>query len=212
MSRTTTQTAKRRLAWISAAGVLALAALGSAAGGAAAASGSVWTTGIGCATPDVPQDKNQYVTGETVTIRGSGFDANTQYDWEIKGQPGNASTDPNIVVASGTVMSDGSGYFCVDAYVIPSGDDGTYSVKAGNKNDNYSVDEAVASPTPTPDPSATAAPSGGTNSGTGQPTAPPTDAVGRAAEDPGNLGLVLMAMAGVLAVIMVLTPQRARRR
>lgn len=57
--------------------------------------GAIWTTDSGCAT----QDKNIYSAGEQVWIGATGFAAGT-YSWTITGQPGQASGDPNIVVAS----------------------------------------------------------------------------------------------------------------
>lgn len=109
--------------------------------------GAIWTTNETCANP-AAQDDNEYAIGETVHVRGSNFDPNTTYYFQITGQPGNASADPNIVVASGPTTTDADGYFCVAAYVVASDDDGTYTVDVydndsytGNKkNDNYHVD------------------------------------------------------------------------
>ena len=97
--------------------------------------GSIWTTDNGCQIQDV----NEYSVGDHVYINGSNFDPNTTYTWQIKGQPGEASSDPNIVVASGNQMTDGAGAVCFDAYTILLGDRGVYTVDFSNKNDNYHV-------------------------------------------------------------------------
>ncbi|MFZ3078451.1 MAG: hypothetical protein WA109_02090 [Bellilinea sp.] len=123
---------------------------------------TIWTTRTTCTSPD-PQDENQYVTGETVYIRGTSTDSFTEFKWTITGQPGNASTDPNIVVAAwnippgAIITTDASGYFCFAAYTIPPGDDGTYTVDVyqvgstqNKKNDNYTVDEVLPTPTNVP--------------------------------------------------------------
>jgi hypothetical protein len=99
---------------------------------------SIKTSTISCGT----QNANHYAIGEHVYIRGEGFDANTKYAWDITGQPGGASCDSNIVVASGDINSDADGYFCFDAYTILEGDCGEYKATADrNKHDNYRVDE-----------------------------------------------------------------------
>src|SRR5687767_10236769 len=108
-------------------GLLALAFFVVAPRADAAGPGAIWTTRITCSDP-APQDENHYQTGETVYVRGSNFEPNTTYDWTITGQPGNASSDPGVVVASGTVTTDGSGAFCLAAYTIPAGDRGEYTV------------------------------------------------------------------------------------
>src|SRR5687768_16833788 len=64
----------RRLAWLGAGSLLAVSALGSTAGSALAAGGTIWTTREDCADPN-PQNENQYETGDHVSIRGSGFEA-----------------------------------------------------------------------------------------------------------------------------------------
>ncbi|MEZ0397367.1 MAG: hypothetical protein ABWK53_13175, partial [Anaerolineales bacterium] len=101
-------------------------------------SGAIWTTNGDCG--DASQDVNHFAIGDVVYINGSGFDPNTSYNWQIKGQPGSASADPNIVVASGSVTTDSSGSFCFAAYTVAADDDGEYSVKVGNKGDNYRVE------------------------------------------------------------------------
>ncbi len=100
-------------------------------------SGAIWTTTNACGT--AAQDVNSFNVGDHVFINGSGFDPNTSYSWAITGQPGNASGDPNIDVASGTFTTDSAGSFCFDAYTVQSNDWGEYSVKFGDKGDNYSV-------------------------------------------------------------------------
>lgn len=98
--------------------------------------GSIWTTNNDCG--DETQDENQYAIGGTVFINGKDFCEGT-YDWTITGQPGGASADPGIVVANGSKAVNSSGSFCVQAYTIPTDDDGTYTVDFGRKNDNYRV-------------------------------------------------------------------------
>ena len=100
--------------------------------------GSIWTTRGGCA--DQEHGANQYVTGEKIYINGKKFECPT-YNWSITGQPGDASKDPGIVVASGnkTINSDGS--FCIEAYTVQADDGGTYSVNFGVKNNNYRANE-----------------------------------------------------------------------
>ena len=105
--------------------------------------GAIWTTKGGCGDPE--QNVNLYEIGEDVWINGSGFIPET-YPWSIEGQPGGASGDPNIVVASGSVTTDASGAFCFPAYTVAEDDWGTYNVTVGNKGDNYRVNQE---PTPT---------------------------------------------------------------
>jgi hypothetical protein len=99
-------------------------------------SGSIWTTNGDCGTES--QDVNEYNLGEKVYINGDKFEAG-DYDWTITGQPGQASCDPNAIVASGTKTVDSSGAFCFDAYIVANDDCGVYSVDFGKKNDNYHV-------------------------------------------------------------------------
>jgi hypothetical protein len=106
----------------------------------AANPGSIWTTASDCGTVGV--DQNHFNIGDHIYIHGSDFLPNTSYSWAITGQPGGASGDPNIDVASGNFTTDGSGGFCSDAYTVQPNDWGEYSVKFGNKGDNYRVDEA----------------------------------------------------------------------
>lgn len=107
---------------------------------AVAASGAIWTTIGGCS-KDPSQDINHYKTGEWVYVNGSNFTANSIHSWEIKGQPGNSSADPGLVVASGSTTADASGYICIQAYQVKSDDRGEYTVDiSGGKNDNYRVD------------------------------------------------------------------------
>jgi len=98
--------------------------------------GSIWTTRDNCG--DEQQDVNHYLPGEHVFINGANFDER-DYDWTIKGQPGGASCDPSIVVASGTKTVNSSGAFCFDAYTVANDDCGEYKVKFENKGDNYNV-------------------------------------------------------------------------
>ncbi|MFH1073144.1 MAG: hypothetical protein V1743_06990 [Nanoarchaeota archaeon] len=102
--------------------------------------GSIWTTKDDCG--ESQQDVNHYAIGETVWINGANFNADN-YPWDITGQPGQASCDPNIVVASGIVTINETGAFCFAAYTVQNDDCGEYKVNVGNKNDNYHVDEQV---------------------------------------------------------------------
>jgi len=126
------------------------------------APGSIWTTD---SCPDGQQDTNRYYqSGDQVYIRGHNFDPDT-YDWNITGQPGEASCHPNQAVASGqhTVIS--TDYFCFLAYTIGSGDCGEYKFTFGkNKSDNYHISGSGSTSTPNP-----------TNIPTSIPTIPPSD-------------------------------------
>lgn len=149
-------------------------------------SGAIWTTRADCG--DIQQDVNHYSNGETVFINGANFDPG-DYQWEIKGQPGNASSDPNEVVASGTYTVDITGAFCFAAYVVGSDDgydSGEYKVTFGNKGDNYHVEYTPPKPTktqkpPTPPvstPTATLSPtSGPTPTSTSVPPIPSSTSV-----------------------------------
>ncbi|MFC1687406.1 NEW3 domain-containing protein [Patescibacteria group bacterium] len=101
--------------------------------------GSIWTTNGDCGNES--QDVNHYDVGGVVYVNGRGFEANTEYSWFIKGKPG--SSDPNQTVASGNYTTDAAGSFCFQAYTVQSGDEGVYSVKFGNKNDNYIVSDTM---------------------------------------------------------------------
>lgn len=98
--------------------------------------GAVWTTTGSCGEP---QDTNHYQIGDHVFINYAGFSAGNK-SWEIKGNSGGASGDPNIVVSSGTETVDESGAGCFDAYTVATDDWGEYQVKFGTKGDNYRVD------------------------------------------------------------------------
>jgi hypothetical protein len=106
-------------------------------------SGAIWTTDGSCGTSS--QDVNHFAVNDHVFINGDGFTPGS-YSWAITGKPGGASSDPNIDVASGTVVVGGSGAFCFEAYTIQPGDDGEYSVKVGSKGDNYRVEGVVPDP------------------------------------------------------------------
>lgn len=103
-----------------------------------AGSGSVWTTLNDCGTEQ--QDVNHYLAGDDVYINGNNFNSGN-YDWDIKGLPGQASCDPASVVASGNVNVNSSGAFCFNAYTVLGDDCGEYKASVGNKHDNYRVDE-----------------------------------------------------------------------
>jgi hypothetical protein len=224
--RRSRKTSVRILGWLAVASMLALALLGPSAGGAAAAAGSVWTTHETCQSP-APQDENHYVAGDVVHVRGSGFDATTSYDWTVTGQPG--SSDPNIVVASGTVTTDATGYFCVAAYTVQPGDDGEYTVDVGNKNDNFNV--AGVAPTPTPTPTATVpAPTPTPTATVAAPTPTPTASVEVSTSTPGrtppntatDIGsngstsdgwrIPVLGLALLVGSILLLTPRRTFKR
>jgi uncharacterized repeat protein (TIGR01451 family) len=106
-------------------------------GKAQAASGSIWTTKDDCG--DDTQDVNHFDHGQWVYINGENFDEDN-YLWEIKGQPGGASGDPDIGVEDGDYAVDETGSFCFPAYQVNFDDWGEYKVGFGGKNDNYRVD------------------------------------------------------------------------
>lgn len=99
--------------------------------------GAIWTTDSACG--NASQDVNHFEHGHSVFINGDGFDPGSSLEWTIKGNPGGASEDPGIVVASGTVNVDETGAFCFNSYTVKDDDGGEYSVKVGNKGDNYRV-------------------------------------------------------------------------
>lgn len=111
-------------------------------GGDGGNSGAIWTTDSSCGAE--AQDLNHFQIGHAVYINGSGFGPGLYY-WSIKGQPGQASADPDTIVASGWVLVDQSGKFCINAYTVNNDDAGEYKVKVGNKGDNYRVELGTAS-------------------------------------------------------------------
>lgn len=130
-------------------------------------SGAIWTTNASCGS--VGQDLNHFAKGQLIYVNGAGFDANQVLNWDITGNPGGSSCDPNQVVASGTVTADSTGAFCFSAYTVAQNDCGEYKVNVGNKGDNYRVDDDQVSPTPTSTPTATP-----TLTATNTPTVTPT--------------------------------------
>ncbi|MFH1310794.1 MAG: hypothetical protein ABIH65_00105 [Nanoarchaeota archaeon] len=99
--------------------------------------GAIWTTKDDCGSEQ--QNVNQYNIGEYVYIKGENFNLG-EYDWNIKGLPGQASCDPSIIVASGTKTVNSDGSFCFNAYTVQNNDCGEYRVIFGsNKHDNYHV-------------------------------------------------------------------------
>ena len=100
-----------------------------------AASGAIWTTRENC---KIPRNENSYDVGDSIYIRGENF-APGEYDWDITGQPGQASCDPRTVVASGSYTVDDSGEFCFDAYTVADDDCKVYQATFGKKHDNYHV-------------------------------------------------------------------------
>ena len=98
---------------------------------AIAAAGSLWTTDATC----TPQNLNHYAEGDTIYIRGSGFDPGQNLTWR------NTSTNEATIYDSGTLTADGSGYFCVATHVVGVGEssprkmvvlDGTDKLKSDN--------------------------------------------------------------------------------
>ena len=221
----------RMLGWIAVASMLAVALIGPSAGGVAAAAGSIWTTHITCQSP-APQDENHYKVGDIVHVRGEGFDATTTYTYTVTGNPGNSSSDPGIVVATGPVTTNASGEFCVAAYTVLPGDRGEYTVDVGTKNDNFQVDEEPSSPpseAPSNPPSVPASeepsvpasvpasnpPSGGVVEATGTPgITPPSTAtdVGSTGSTSNGWLIPILGIALLLSSLLLLTPSRTVRR
>lgn len=146
-------TGRLPVAGLALAALAALALASSAAGGPVAATGgpgAIWTTNAGC----VAQDLNHYVVGDDVHVRGRGFPAGTTLAWTVMGQPGGASSDPGLVVAAGTVVTDAAGAFCARFYTVQPGDRGEYTVDVAGarKNDNYRVRAAAPTAPPTEPP------------------------------------------------------------
>ena len=104
-----------------------------------AASGSIWTTLSGCGA--IQQDVNHYAIGDTIYINGANFDPSISYDWDISGQPGQASCDPGAIVAADTQLTDENGAFCFAAYQVATDDCGEYKANFDNKQDNYRVED-----------------------------------------------------------------------
>src|SRR3990172_3221815 len=171
-----TRVSLSRTARIAAGSLLALSALGSSAAGTLAAhgAGSIWTTAVGCSAP-APQNVNSYSEGQHVYLRGDHFAAGS-LTWTITGQPGGASGDAGLVVASGAGEADGLGYFCIDAYTVASDDWGVYHavVTQGStsKADNFTVVAGTTDPGTT-DPGTTDP--GTTDPGTTDPSTGDTD-------------------------------------
>lgn len=116
-----------------------------------AAGGSIKTSTGSCGSP---VNKNQYVEGDVVYITGTGFARDTTLDWSVVGLP--SSSDPNTLVASGSILTDSQGKFCFAAYTVLAGDSGEYKADVNGKTDNYQVaGPQGGSPTPTPSTSAT---------------------------------------------------------
>ena len=136
-SGVTMEVLNRKTTVILVVGVLLCLVLGVMVSAGYGHSGSIWTTRNDCG--DFSQDVNQYALGEKVYINGANFNPGT-YNWSIKGQPGGASCDPCLVVASGQYTVDESGAFCFEAYTIAMDDCGEYKVKFDGKKDNYRID------------------------------------------------------------------------
>ena len=99
--------------------------------------GAIWTTRDDCGNES--QDVNQYSAGEKVFINGKNFGAGN-HSWSIEGQPGGASCDAGIVVASGIQAVNSTGNFCFEAYTVLEDDCGVYKADFNGKKDNYNVD------------------------------------------------------------------------
>lgn len=224
----------RRLAVLATTAIAGYALMGASLVSAANA-GAIWTTQETCSDP-AAQDANHYAVGQTVHIRGDGFDPNVTLGWSITGQPGGASSDPNIVVASGDVLTDADGYFCVAAYTVLPGDDGEYTVdvESASKNDNYRVEGVEATPTPPPatptpppatptPPPATPTPPGATptpslpvtgseDPATPTPTLPSTSTDPSQGSSDSPIALLLVLLAAGAAGLVVLDPLSKRSR
>ncbi len=100
--------------------------------------GAIWTTAGDCGVDD--QNLNVYNVGDTLYINGSNFTPEASLPWSITGKPGNASSDPNTVVANNSVIVGSDGSFCFEAYTVAADDDGEYGVDVDGKKDNYRVD------------------------------------------------------------------------
>jgi hypothetical protein len=98
-------------------------------------SGAIWTTQNDCGTEQ--QNVNRYVVGEVIYINGRNFNTGT-YDWTLT-QPGTKE----VLVASGTLTIDASGAFCIPGYTVQASDTGEYSIKVGNKNDNFQTTTTI---------------------------------------------------------------------
>jgi hypothetical protein len=107
-----------------------------------ATQGSIKTTRANCVDP---VNENHYVAGESVYIHGTNFASDT-YSWDITGQPGQASCDPDQVVANGSFTVNSSGSFCFLAYNVSADDCGEYKATFDNKHDNYHVDQGPVVP------------------------------------------------------------------
>ena len=229
-----TRVSLSRTARIAAGSLLALSALGSSAAGTLAAhgAGSIWTTAVGCSAP-APQNVNSYSEGQHVYLRGDHFAAGS-LTWTITGQPGGASGDAGLVVASGAGVADGLGYFCIDAYTVASDDWGVYHavVTQGStsKADNFTVVAGTTDPGTT-DPGTTESSTGDTGSsttGTDPDTAPlaqsvlgliqvnpvielpATDTVG-ATTGPVAPTILIAGLAAIAGLAVLFAPSRGRR-
>jgi hypothetical protein len=142
---------------------------------------------VGCSAP-APQNVNSYSEGQHVYLRGDHFAAGS-LTWTITGQPGGASGDAGVVVASGVGEADGLGYFCIDAYTVASDDWGVYQavVTQGStsKADNFTVVAGTTDPGTT-DPGTTDP--GTTDPGTTDPGTTDPGTTDPGTTDPGTTG------------------------
>ncbi len=100
-----------------------------------AVAGDIWITKFDCA-PETSQ-VDHYDVDQHVFLNGEGFDPSTTYSWEIRGDAG--SSDPDLVVDSGTFTTDTLGAFCFQSYKVQAGDDGEYKVTFNSKVRTYTV-------------------------------------------------------------------------
>ena len=120
------------------AGFMLWKALGAVADEVLGESGRVWTTRQDCG--DENADVIGYVPGEWVWVNGASFTPGP-HAWSIGGQPGEASCDPEEIVAGGTLTATAQGGFCLQAYQVGDEDCGEYTVyvEGAGQNDIYTV-------------------------------------------------------------------------
>lgn len=82
------------------------------------------------------QQKNSidYNINDSVWVKGSPVDSSVTYEWKIFGQKGNGSSDPDVLVASGTLIGPfTNNTVCFNAYNITNGDLGLYKLEIDTK-------------------------------------------------------------------------------
>ena len=85
--------------------------------------------GASCA--DQQKNSINYNINDSVWVKGSPLDSSTTYEWEIVGQKGDASGDPDVLVANGTIT--GENIVCFNEYKINNNDFGLYKLKVDEK-------------------------------------------------------------------------------